>query len=239
MARVCVLVMIGFALAGCMNGPGGGLFAARPGAASAHAPSQVQVMSKGFTVAGPKGFCIDRDAMREDAEGAFVVLGSCAAISGNPRDAKPSHPALLTASVTPASAPLDAEAFDRMVAFFSTEPGRIALARSDNASEVTVVDLFRDDGLVLVHAEDGDRTGDVAGDYWRAVFQAAGHLVTVTVSGFREHALDAEAGEELARRFVGAIRSENGDPRPDPDVAPNTPLEGAGARLASFFNRLL
>lgn len=205
------LGLAGTMLAGCLNGAGGGLLAARDGGeATARAPSHVQVMSKGFTIAGPTGYCIDTGATRETAEGAFAVLGSCAVISGNPRDAKPRRPAMLTASVTPAFAPLDAVALDRAAAFFATEAGQAALARNNDGGTVTVIDLARDDGLVLVHAEDGESAGDLSGDYWRGVFEAAGQLVTVTVSGFREAPLDERAGTKLARAFVAAIRKANG-----------------------------
>ncbi len=236
------LALAGMVLAGCMNAnTGGGLFAkGGDGGTKAHAPAQVQVMSKGFTIAGPKGYCVDTGATRETADGAFAVLGSCAVISGNPHDAKPRRPAMLTASVIPADTPLDAAALDRMVAFFSTDAGRTALGRADDAGEVTVIDLAREDGLVLVHAEDGDRAGDVAGDYWRGVFDVAGQLVTVTVSGFREAPLDDKAGARLARGFVAAIRRANGDGAPV-DGAPGATnaRDGAGNRLSSFFNRLL
>ncbi len=157
-------------------------------------------------------------------------------ISGNPRDATPATPAILTASVTPATGPLDDAALDRLTAFFSTGAGRAALARADDAGDVTLIDLDRDDGLVLVHAQDGDDSGDVAGDYWRAVFATAGQLVTVTVSGFREAPLDDKTGAALARGFVKAIRRAN--PAGSPVAGADAATEGIGERLTSFFNRL-
>jgi hypothetical protein len=189
-------------------------------------------MSKAFTVAGPKGFCIDEGATRESSAGAFVMLGSCAAISGNQRDAKPRIPAVLTASVAPANATLDADGLDRLAGFFASDEGRAALARDEGIDEVIVLDLAREDDLVLVHARDGARRGDTAGDYWRGVFSSAGQLVTITVSGFRTNPLDKAAGAALARDFAAAIRRANGS-----EAAP-VPARG-GAGLASFFNRLL
>ncbi len=233
MVRGIGLALLGVALSGCMNG-GAGL----PGddGPDVRAPAQVQVMSKAFTIAGPRGYCVDPGATRDSAEGAFAILGSCAVISGNPRDATPATPAILTASVTPATGPLDDAALDRLTAFFSTGAGRAALARADDAGDVTLIDLDRDDGLVLVHAQDGDDSGDVAGDYWRAVFATAGQLVTVTVSGFREAPLDDKTGAALARGFVKAIRRAN--PAGSPVAGADAATEGIGERLTSFFNRL-
>lgn len=234
------LALAGLVLAGCADGLQGGLFARRDD--GPRAPAEVRVMSNSFTIAGPKGFCIDNGGTRESDDGAFAVLGSCAVISGNPHDAKPRHPAMLTASVVPTDAALDDIALDRMAAFFSTEAGRVALARSDGAEEVSVIDLERDDGMLLVHAEDGDQAGDVTGDYWRGVFETAGQLVTVTVSGYRAAPLEAATGAGLARSFATAIRKANPEVAPEPapqEAAPSGgPVSAVGERLASFFNRL-
>lgn len=210
-------------LAGCA---GGGSFSE----GKARGNPSVQVMSKAFTIAGPKGFCVDESATRETSEAAFAMLGSCAAISGNRRDAKPRTPAVLTASVAPADAALDVAGLDRLASFFTTQAGRAALARGESTGEVALLDLSRDDDLVLVHARDGAQQGDVAGDYWRGVFSSAGQLVTITVSGFQATPLDGAAGAALARDFANAIRRAN---RSEPE-----PRQGGGG-LASFFNRLL
>lgn len=233
---VAGLALASFLVTGCADGvefPGEGTTASGLKKASA----RVQVIDAGFTIAGPRGFCVDTGATRETADGAFVVLGSCAVISGNPEDEKPRDPAVLTASVIPAGATLDTAALDRMAQFLSTEAGRAALARGDgNGDNVRVIDIDRERGLVLVHAEDGDHSGDVAGDFWRGVFETAGHLVTVTVSGFREAPLDGPDGRRLARAFVAAIRKANPDGSPPEDD--QQAEDGMTLRLASFFNRL-
>jgi hypothetical protein len=220
-------LVCGLLLAGCSGG-GSGLVST---AATRGSPS-IQVLSKAFTIEGPRGFCVDEDATRETDTGTFVMLGGCAAISGNRRDAKPTTPAMLTASVTPAEAPLDNAGLDRLARFFSTPEGQDALARGDGASDVGVLDISRSEGLVLVHAQDGTQQGDTTGDYWRGVFSTAAHLVTITVSGFRAAPLDEKTGAALARDFVKAIRRANST---EPAGA-----QGAGnTGLASFFNRLL
>lgn len=231
-----------FALAGCLNGAGDGLFSTRGNGTNLHAMPTTQVMTTSFTIAGPRGYCIDPGATRDTAAAAFAVLGSCAVISGNPRDSKPKFPAMLTASVTAADAPLDAGALDRLAAFFSTDEGRGALARADAAGDVAIIDMAREEGLLLVHAQDGDRSGDVTGDYWRGIFETAGRLVTVTVSGFQAAPLDDKSGAGLTRSFVAAIRKANpagGTGATDHNVAAGGGMMATAAdRLASLFNRL-
>jgi len=236
------LALAGIALSGCVNL--GDKFGAERGPAptNAHAATYVQVLPTGFTVTGPKGYCIDTSALRETGDRAFAVLGSCAVISGNPRDTQPAQPAMLTASVTPAAVPLDDAALDRMTTVFSTGEGHAALARADGAGDVSVIDLTRVDGMLLVHAEDGDDAGQVTGDYWRGVFETDGQLVTVTVSGYREAPLDEKSGAKLTRKFVSAIRKANGGrggiAAGEGETAGGGMLRGASERLASFFNRL-
>lgn len=229
-------------LSGCLNGTDAGVFASRGTGTSAQADPHVQVMSKSFTIAGPRGYCIDPGATRDSATSAFAVLGSCAVISGNPHDLKPKFPAMLTASVAPANVALDAGALDRMAAFFSTDAGRGTLARVDHAGEVAVIDMARDDGLLLVHVRDGDRSGDVTGDYWRGIFETAGQLVTVTVSGFRTAPLDEKSGARLTRAFAAAIRKSNPGIGSEASGANGAASGGmmatAADRLASLFNRL-
>lgn len=222
-----VALVFGLVLAGCSGGGGSVV----PAASSRGNPS-IQVLSHTFTIVGPKGFCVDEGATRETSTGAFVLLGSCAAISGDQRDAKPKTPAVLTASVAPAQAPLEPESLERLAGFFTTQEGLAALARSEDATDVAILDLSRSDDLMLVHARDGAQHGDTAGDYWRGVFTTAGQLVTITVSGFRAAPLDEKTGAALARDFANAIRRAN---RTEPARA-----SGAGnTGLASFFNRLL
>ncbi len=234
---VFAALAIGSVLAGCAGlGVSSRNAESSPQGSHARAAPSIQVMAKDVTIAGPKGFCVDPGATRETSSGAFVMLGSCAVISGNPDDDKPRQPALLTASVTRATAPLDAVAFDRMAAYFTSPEGQAGLSRGKGATPVTVLDLSRDDGLVLVYARDGAAEGDVAGDYWRAVFTSAGQLVTITVSGFRETPLPRDDGARLTREFAAAIRRANpgeGGTQGAPDGG------GTGGGLTSFFNRLL
>lgn len=221
-------------LAGCLEGGGLGAGAGARGN-DAHAPAQVRVLSGSFAVSGPRGFCIDQGATREDSAGAFVLLGSCSAISGNPRDAKARKPAVLTASVVPAATGIDTAALDRMAAYFATDAGRAALARADGGGQVSLLDLSREPGLVLIHAADHEPAPGMSADYWRGVFDAGASLVTVTVSGFDKTPLGESAGRRLTQDFVAAIRTANAAPATEADA---TPAAAPGGGLSGLLGRL-
>lgn len=191
-----------------------------------HAPRSLTVMSKGFVVAGPRGFCVDTRSSTSTEDSAFALLGSCSAISGNPADDKPRAPAVLSVSVAPADGPLDEAALDRLAAYLASDEGRAVLSRGEDDSAVVVLDVERTPGLVLIHARDG-MTGDLQGDYWRAVFGVSGHIVSATVSGFAASPFDAVTGTALARDFAKAMRRANGD------------RAGGGGGLGSLLDRLL
>ncbi|RME18721.1 MAG: hypothetical protein D6801_00670 [Alphaproteobacteria bacterium] len=217
--------LVVLALSGCMEFPGAGAAARLP-----KAEPTLTVWGGAFVIAGPHGFCIDPGAARQDEKSAFAVLGSCATISGNPRDAKPRKPAVLTALVAPAAAPLDDAALDRLSAFFRSPDGEAALARSDHARHAEVIGERRVDGALVLHARDGDSSGNVSGDYWRAVLDVSGNLVTLTVSGYSTDPLDETSGARLTERFIAAVRAANRDA--------GAPPEAAGGGLAALFNRL-
>ncbi len=224
--RKIALALAGLTLAGCSALSGLGF-----GDKREPAPASVQVLGQGFTVTGPQGFCVDESATRDTAEGAFVMLASCAALSGNVWDPRPHRPAILTASILPASAPLGEAELDRMTAFFSTEQGQTALVRPGGAGPVTVLDLGREPGLLLVQAQEQTPPAEMAPDYWRGVFAQGNYLVTVTASGFRPSALSAQDGQALLQSFLTSLRAANGGDE-------TARMAQDGGILASIFNYL-
>ena len=86
-------LLAGFLLSGCVAG--------LPNGAHHDAPSAVQVAGGQLTVVGPRGFCVDTSASRDTASGAFVLMGSCASLSGSLAAVKPSEMAVVTASAYP------------------------------------------------------------------------------------------------------------------------------------------
>lgn len=190
------------------------------------APRALSVMSKGFVMAGPRGFCVDTKSSTFTEDTAFALFGSCSAISGNPADDKPGAPAILSASVMPADDPLDEAALDRLAVYLASDEGRAALSRGEGDTDVVMLDVERAPGLVLIHARDG-MENDLQSDYWRAVFGVSGYIVSATVSGFAATPFDTDAGTALARAFARAMRRANGGPA------------GGGEGLGALLDRLL
>lgn len=228
--RRATVILLGSSLAlsacatGVGTGGGGGFSILR------RAPQSIRVLDRQVAIAGPDGFCIDKTSSRDVATGAFVLLGNCAAISQNPRDDQPRVPAVLTASVSPDAGPDagDADALDRLEAFFSTNAGRKALSRSAKANTVNIHRITRIDGALVLFVGDSSKNGlgSIAQDYWRGLFDVNGHLVTVTVSAFASRPFGEDVGLELMSGFIKRIQKVNPD-RPD-----------AGGGLVALFNRL-
>lgn len=268
--RTAVVVLtVSSLLAACEGGGFGDAmtptFGGRTSGLAQAAPpgARLTLASKNFTVAGPRGFCVDKTATRETETEAFVLLAACQTLSGEDSDdegaPKPAHPAILTASLAPGAGTVDEATLDRLAGYFTTDAGHAALARHDGG-KTELLDLNREPGLVLVHARDGVAAGSrsvgLAGDYWRAVFAAAGTLVTVTVSGFASAPMDAATGQALTRDFVAALSAANtrdragplGAGRPPappapaaarPDETRENPLDGITTGIGNFLDRLL
>src|SRR6056297_132833 len=103
------------------------------------APETVLV-AENVVVAGPPGYCIDAGAVRETGSAAFVLLGSCASLSGDGIRAMPDAPGVLTVLVSPAGggAVFSAASEQQLQRFFSSDEGRIALSADGRAESVEV-----------------------------------------------------------------------------------------------------
>ncbi|MBM7069524.1 hypothetical protein [Actibacterium sp. 188UL27-1] len=209
MWRSLFAASLALALTGCL---GDGSQANRGfGAAifSRAAPTQVSVREGAVTVAGPAGYCVDTRSSRLNDSTAFVLLGSCAGLSG--RAATPENrtlDALLTATVAPGgTAPV--EAFER---FFTTDAGRAALAQDGDPAKVDVFETEIQGDVFLMHLQDSGLSDlpDLAADRWRAVFTMNGAVVSATVIGLRGHNMGSERGMSLAMRFAQRIQQASG-----------------------------
>jgi hypothetical protein len=158
-------------------------------------------------VGGPKGYCIDRGASKRGGGAAFVLLASCASLTGTAEAGAPSAPGLLTASVD--SKPGEVPAPDDFRAFFSTQEGRAALARDGQASSVEVLEAqLRADALVMkIRDTSPVTTPGLEGTYWRGLFALNGRLITVTVNAFEVRPLGTDAGREKLTDFISRIRA--------------------------------
>ena len=178
-------------------------------------PPQFSVASAGgaVTIAGPGGYCVDRQLSRVQNSDSFVVLGSCAALAEG-GVAPAGAPAILTATVSgaPASAVPGPAALET---FLRSEDGRRTLARDNRAESVTILRTRSDNGTLMLNIRDTSPGGIGRGTedaYWRAVFAVRDRLVTATVLAFSERPLTAEGGFRLLGRFVARIRAVNPGP---------------------------
>lgn len=175
------------------------------------APRTVTLPATGITVAGPSGFCVDPDSVRDSAEGGFALLGNCTGLSGGHNPALKGKTAVLTLSVSGLLAEGEALDLPSVEAFFNSETGRKALSRSGSANTVTLIESGVDATHLWLHARDTAPTmlagqGD---EYWRALFVLNGRLVTVTATPFAEAPMSSDRLHSLLERFVSDLERRN------------------------------
>ena len=160
-----------------------------------------------MVVAGPPGFCVDRQATRSGSDGgAFVLMGSCAALARDASAPQPDTPAVLTVSVSGGVADADAmgSRMARLTRYFDTPAGRAALSRSGDPDGVEVLETRAQDGMLYIHVSDRSGAGKGMSDtYWRVLFAVNDRLLTASLSGFADIPLPPGAGPET----LGALAS--------------------------------
>lgn len=177
------------------------------------APRAIAVAGGALVAAGPAGYCVDRTASRDGAEGAFVLFGTCAALAGTATAGQPAEPAVLTASV--ASGPADEAAFvasfPAMASFFNSDAGRAALSRAGRAATVRVGAVSSRDRVLYLGLSDAaaEREAAVSADYWRAILVLRGRLVTLSVMSLADRPLASAAKRRILDAFVARMRAAN------------------------------
>lgn len=173
----------------------------------------VAVSGGTVTVTGPQGYCIDRGATREGASGAFVLFGTCAALTGSASAGQPARAAVLTASVGPAAADgADLAAnLPAMAAFFRSVPGRAALSRSGDAATVRVDEAAQSGDALFIRLSDSASAAgqSVEPGYWRALMPIRGRIVTLAVLSPVKAPLASSDQRALLDRFVARMRAAN------------------------------
>lgn len=197
-------------LAGCALGDPVGEAGDNASAFSGPPPTRMAVAQGAVIVAGPRGYCIDREASRDGGgQSALTVLSPCRQLGGGPFAPRPEHDAVLTAAVAPNERVLEMETVGAALAdFFASEPGRAALSRSGVAATVAVQESFAEDGAWFLHLSDGApfAWGAVQAEYWRALLPAGGRMVTLAVLTLPDAPLTRDTGLALLRDFVRALR---------------------------------
>ena len=206
-AAICAALLM---LAGCDGLPGA-------------APASMATAGGAVVVAGPPGFCVDPEASHADDAGAFVLLGSCASISGVPDGQKPTLRAVLTAAVSAgATGGAIAGSETQLGAFFRSPEGRRALSRSGNPDTVKVLGITHTEGVLILHARDTSAFPgqSVSPDYWRALFDLNGHIVTLSVISVPQAPFTDASGLRALETFVGHVRGAS----PAAPVPATTPV---------------
>jgi len=208
LGRISVLLVAGL-LAGCdeMALPPGGAIEA----VVAPAPRRIGVSAREVVISGPEGYCIDKAAARDGAAGAFVLLGSCAALAQSPGAGQPAAPAVLTASVSPAGAAPIARQMPELNRFFLSDSGRAALSRSGRAQSVSVLQAWGSGGVFFLVAQDVSPSGGqkLQPTFWRAVLDVKRRIVTLNVAGLKAQPLSPAAGRATLEAFVRQVQKEN------------------------------
>lgn len=141
-----------------------------------------------IAVAGPDGYCIDRQTRLDDGASGFVLIAPCTHTDGGDGPDGSVAPLVVSVTVGPPGAADDLPEPDALA----------ALAGAPLISGQT------QDGLVLVHLSDGGQSAIPDGDarHWRGAFLQKGHLVGL--------ALYAPEGSALAdadgAAFLFALR---------------------------------
>jgi hypothetical protein len=202
-AAVAALALVG--LAGCEDGGLGG--GGRP------VTRAVAVTGGAVTIAGPAGYCIDRSATRDTGSSAFVLLGTCAALSGSPGAGQPQAPVVLTATVLDGAPTLRtmAETFPEMARFFESPAGRAALSRSGKASSVQVAQVVSLGDTLFIRASDNSPAAgeQVEPEYWRAVLAVRGRIVSLSALGLAARPLSSAAKRTVLEAFVQRVKRDN------------------------------
>ena len=198
-------VLLAFAaLSGCSGfGAGGFSFAPR-------APQSALVANGAVKILGPKGFCIVPGASRETSEGDFLLLASCAAISGSARHPHPEIPALITVAVSANAGAMEFSGTE-LRGFFTSEVGRAALSRSGKAEDVSILEMEDRDGVFIIHLRDEGKASlpGTKSEYWRAMLNLQGRILTVSVIIPPDTNPGDRAERNLLLALVESLRTAN------------------------------
>lgn len=164
-------------------------------------PTEVNVLRRSVSVAGPAGYCVDVEATRESEIEAFVLLVRCRGTI------RPSP--VLTATVTRVPADEDPEGLGRLLGFVQSPAGRAQLSRSGDSDDVEVIEATHAGGALWLLIRDQDNPDSFDDTYWRAILPLAGRIVTLSVLAAADHPFEAGSGLAILRGFVQRMREVN------------------------------
>ena len=185
-------------LAGCLGkGAGGerGFFSQADGGAPLR---QVALYDGAVVVAGPAGYCLDKQGIKRGPRGEIVVIASCESLSG--KAGRAVDPAIMTVSVLPRRLSSSRPTAKDIAATMA--PASI-LARHEGAE------------ISLVQLSDGGDQLLAGGDprHWRGGLRINGHVVGLAVYGPEGSAAAGADGRQMILSLADRLRQLN--PRPE------------------------
>jgi hypothetical protein len=176
------------------------------------APQGIAVVKGTVTIAGPRGYCVDRRLSRDGADEAFVVLGACSALAPGGAVAS-GTPVVMTVTVSTApaaarSTPADLERFVR------SDAGRAALSRSGQAATVEILSARQDGQALFLQIRDqsaGEATPKTDSTYWRAIFGMGDTVITASILAFSDRPVGRAEGFRRLAEFVARLQAVNAE----------------------------
>ncbi len=167
-------------------------------------PTRLSVFDGALTVAGPEGYCVDRNSTVENASEAFVLLVAC-------RASERQRPVLAaTVTALPAEAARGTENLRTLMTAVTSEAGRGHLSRSGQAGDVRIESAAIENGAIWLRINDRGSPETFAPDYWRAILPVGGRVVSLSVLDARAAPGSAEEGRAILRGFAARMRTVNG-----------------------------
>lgn len=156
------------------------------------APSEV-LLPGNVVVTGPAGFCIDEVATRVSEAGAFILLGSCAAITRDGRQPAPENSAILAVSVRQGGA-ISLEDLEAVLDNSASIPG---------TPGTSLVEKEVADGAILL------KTTDDRGEDWRALMPVPGGLISARVLSAPQKPVGPETSKAMLGELASALSRAN------------------------------
>lgn len=172
-------------------------------------PTHMTFASGDVQMAAPDGYCIDRRATREQAAGAFVLLGDCARLQHGQPEAP--VPVVLTALV---SDPLLVEATPSpsvLSRYFRSDSGRASMARDGQAGSVAILQSETRGDIFYLKFRDSSEGADpqLAQETWRAFVPVRDRLTVLSVMTLAEQPVSSDAALGVLRSFVSRVQTVN------------------------------
>lgn len=193
------------ALAGC-SGNVSKVIDDLPGGVSEAAPA-VALFRGDVIAVGPTGYCVDPDSSR--IKTGFAILAPCTTLGVE--GAVDVTRAIATVQAGEKGSAIvegNAEAF---AAYLRGPDGPLALSRSGDADTVKVSEVQAKERHVIVYLQDKAPAflDGAQEEEWRAFFDVAGRLLTVSVRGLDGAPLSESQGASLLEQAVKALFAAN------------------------------